>query len=373
MFQLYKYHLQLIAITFLSSLIFLGTFSLNITERLGLGEASLLTIAANYDGPNYMIIAKCGYNTDCIRHTFSFSLPLEYYPAHLPGYPILIRLFNFFTNGPIAMMLATFSGAMVLVLAAFELFKFYTRSKNAFWLSLVFLFLPGRLFILRNVGAPETWFIGVTLLSILFFKQKKYLFSALFAAAAQTIKSPGILLFAAYGLLFLYDLSQKRDIKKYFSYLLVPLTAFCIFYFYKLQTGDFLAYFHSGDNFHLDFLPYQVFISTRSWINSIWLEDVIYIYLIVGLSVLSLLKKYKWDIIALYPAVFFGVSLFVAHRDISRYLAPAYPFLFIAFKNKILSKNFKIIFLILLPAIFLYAINFIIGNAAPVADWTPYL
>jgi hypothetical protein len=62
----------------------------------------------------------------------------------------------------------------------------------------------------------------------------------------------------------------------------------------------------------------------------------------------------------------------VAHRDISRYLAPVYPFLFIAYGKMLSSKPAKTIFIILLPAIFLYALNFIIGNTAPIADWTPY-
>jgi hypothetical protein len=153
----------------------------------------------------------------------------------------------------------------------------------------------------------------------------------------------------------------------------MPLTVLGIFYFYKLETGDFWAYFHSGDNFHLNKLPYLVFISTKSWINTIWLEDVVYIYLLALYGVYRLIKKYKFDIITIYPVVFTFATLLVAHRDISRYIAPVYPFLFLAYKKPLTKTSFKIVFLLLLPAIVLYAINFVVGNVAPIANWAPYL
>jgi hypothetical protein len=63
----------------------------------------------------------------------------------------------------------------------------------------------------------------------------------------------------------------------------------------------------------------------------------------------------------------------VAHRDISRYITPVYPFLLLAFAKKLDRKALKIIFIFLIPAIFLYAINFVIGNVAPIADWGAFL
>jgi hypothetical protein len=238
------------------------------------------------------------------------------------------------------------------------------------------IFFPARLFVLRLVGAPETWFLALILASIVFFKNKKYLLAALMAALAQLFKSPAIILFMAYGIMAVYEFSKKKtyaNFKKYLWFILVPLAAILVFYFYKLQTGDFLAYFHSGDNIHLNPLPYLVFISNKSWIGSIWLEDIIYIFLIVFFGVYKLYKKHKFDIIFIFPLIFLIATLFIAHRDISRYITPTYPFMLLAYQKILTKKSSKIIFLILLPAIILYAINFIVGNTAPVADWTPYL
>lgn len=344
---------------------------------LGFGKTNFETIFANYDGPNYLVITKCGYVKDCISHNFSLPLPLEYYPAHLPGYPLIIKFFELFTTGPKAMLFSTLLGSIFLTLICFSLFKLYFKEKTAFWLSALFIFFPARFFILRQVGAPETWFLATTLCSIYLFKNKKFLLAALFAATAQSIKSPGIILFAAYMIVAVHELISTKKIvpvlKKYSAFLLVPITVLAVFFVYFLQTGDWFAYFHSGDNFHLNYLPFTVFISTKAWIDSIWLEDIIYIYLIAIYGIYRLFKKYKFDIITIYPALFTFAALLVAHRDISRYIAPVYPFLVLAFGKFLTKKPLKIIFLILIPAIVLYAINFVAGNTAPIADWTPYL
>lgn len=361
-------NIKLVLITILVSLSFWLVFYFNLPGRIGFPATQLETIFANYDGPNYMVIAKCGYNKTCIGQNFSLPLPLEYYPAHLPGYPLVIKFFSFFTTGPKAMLLTTLSGSVFLSLILYQFLKLYLQPTTSFWLSIFFLFLPARFFILRSVGAPETWFIASILASIYYFKKDKFFISALFVALAQLFKSPAVILLAAYGLLFLRD----KNLKKYLPYLLVPLTVFFIFYFYKFQVGDFLAYFKSGDNFHLR-LPYSVFFSHLSWINTIWLEEVIYIFILSFVGIYFLWQKFKFDIITLFPILYTLASILVAHRDISRYIAPVYPFLILAFAPILQQKFFKYIFLLILPAIFLYAINFVIGNTAPITDWAPYL
>lgn len=324
-----------------------------------------------------MVISKCGYNKDCIGPNFSLPQPLEYYPAHLPGYPMLITLFSNFTSTTKAMLLVTLLGSIFLSLISFEFFKLYMKEKKAYWLSLLLLFFPARFFLLRQIGAPETFFLASIIASIYYFKKNKYFLSAIFVAFAQSLKSPGVLLFASYGLLALYELVNYKDFKaifkKYFYFILTPITIIAIFSLYQIQTGDFWAYFNSGDNFHLNYLPFLVFISNKSWINTIWLEEIIYIYLIAIYGIYRLFKKYKFDITVIFSALFTLATLFVAHRDISRYISPVYPFLFLAFAKKLNKKSIKIIFLFLAPAILLYAINFAIGNVAPIADWGAFL
>lgn len=373
-FTKYKPQILLTLITLFASLFIWLAFYKNLPSKLGFPQTSLETVYANYDGPNYMVIAKCGYQSDCIRHQFSLPLPLEYYPAHLPGFPALIRLFSFILPTPKAMLLVALLGSILLSLSSFYFFKLFFKDKKAFYLALLMIFFPARLFALRLVGAPETYFLSTILFSLIFFKKNKFLLSALFAALAQLLKSPGIILFAAYVLAALFSFIKSKKINlNYLYYLLVPLTVFGIFYFYYLQTGDFWAYFHSGDNFHLSLFPYPVFVSNRSWIQTIWLEDVIYIFALTFFALKKLWKKYSSQIIFLFPLLFTLATLLVAHRDISRYIAPLYPFIFLAFGKKIVKKKNRFIFWLLLPAVILYAVNFIIGNTAPVSDWGAYL
>ncbi|MFA6269585.1 MAG: hypothetical protein WC652_07245, partial [archaeon] len=312
----------LVLLTIFVSASFWFLFYYNIPGKIGFNNVTLETVFANYDGPNYMVIAKCGYNKNCIGPNFSLPQSLEYYPAHLPAYPFLIRFFNYFTTGPKAMLVSTLLGSIFLSIITFEFFKLFLKEKKAFWLSILFLFFPARFFVLRQVGAPETWFLATTIASIYFFKKDKFVLAAVFAAIAQAFKSPGILLFVAYGVISLHEFIKTKNykiiIKKYFAFLLVPLVIFFIFTLYKSETGDFFAYFHSGDNFHLNTLPYLAFISTKSWLNTIWIEDIIYIFLLSIYGVYLLIKRYKFDIIAIYPLIFTAATLLVAHRDIGR-------------------------------------------------------
>ncbi len=367
--------LRLITILVSTTLIIWATFYFN---------GRMNRIFANYDGPNYIVIAKCWYEKTCTGSSFSIPLPLEYYPAHFPGYPLLIKAFNLLLPGWWSMLTATLLASITMIVIFYRLLK-TLKVKNPAWLATILMFFPARLLVLRSVGAPETLFMSAILLSILLFKKEKYLFSGLALAVAQATKTPAILLFAGYAITIGARqlpllLKEKKDktkqlflrLKKYWGLILGPMVILPIFVLYQIQVGDFWAYFHSGDNFHLFFPPFQTFISSQSWLGDFWLEDIVYIYLIGGLAVLYLIKKYKWDIISVFPTIFYLSTLLVAHRDISRYSVALYPFWIIAFAGFLNKREFRIIFFILLPALYLYAINFINYNVAPIADWTPY-
>ncbi len=333
-------------------------------------------VFANFDGPNYIVIAKCAYNPECIRTNFSLPSPIEYYPAHFPGYPLAIKALDYVFPGWWAMLFANL-GFTVLMISGFYFLLKQLKIRSKFWLAFVLLFLPAKNLILRSIGAPETMFIFGLLMSIYFYRKSKYWLSGIFLALAQITKTPAILLLAAYGLETLLNeiIINKSKIQKLFAKLpliIGPLIILPIFYLYYYQTGDFLAYFHSGDNFHLMIPPFQAFISSRSWLGDFWLEEIIYVYLLGGLAVAYLYKKYKTDIITIFPAIFYLATLFVAHRDIARYSVPLYPFWIIGFRKVIEKKEFKYVFWLILPAVFLFAYNFINYNLAPVADWTPY-
>lgn len=333
---------------------------------------------SNFDGPNYLIIAKTFYDKTLIGKTFSNPLPLEYYPAHWPLYPAMIALVDIFLPGPWAMMLVSTLGLVVFywVLVKF-LETFGASKKQALWIGLASLILPARWLALRSVGSPEPWFLAFVLLSLISYKNKKYLPAGIWGVLAQATKSPGILLFGAYGIYELIKLiNKKTKFKTVFFNLLktsiIPLTVVAVFYFYYLRTGNFWAYLSSGDNFHLFFPPFSIFSKGQAWVGDFWLEDIIWIWLVYGLGILKLWKSDK-KLLAIFAGLFFSTTLFVSHRDIARYIIPIMPMVLLGWKKEISKPYFKwIVLLLLIPAL-LFSWNFMLNNMAPVADWTPYL
>jgi hypothetical protein len=381
-------------------IIIISTLFVWLPFALGLIGNGMFSIFANYDGPNYLIIAKSLYDKALIATTFSLPTPVEYYPAHLPAYPLLIRFFNQLLPGPWAMLWVTVLSTIFAAGFFYLLVKKFCLSSNPLWLSIFFLFLPARWLVVRTIGSPEPLFIGALLASFYFFKsafdkkennlifQKKsvmldLVLAGAFGALAQITKSPGILLFVGYELYLIIKILSERKTNSHLNniyylsiyslpLLLIPLSALLVFGFYQIKVGDFWAYFHSGDNFHLVFPPFQSFITGRNWIGDFWLEDMVWQYLIGALAVVQLIKLKHFDLAA-FAGVFFTATLFVAHRDLSRYSLPLMPFALIAFAPFLEKKEFKIAFFFVLIPIYLYTINFILHNTAPIADWTPYL
>lgn len=347
----------------------------------------MATVVANFDGPYYIVAAKTLYDPQQISQNFAFPLPPIYYAAHYPLYPLLIRavapLFPSQLGYPYAMMAVTMITS-ILALWLFYLFlQDISLKRRALWLTGLFSIFPARWLIVRSIGSPEPLFIATIIGSVLAFRRRRYWLAGILGAAAVATKSPGILLFPAFVLAIILGNWKKlanTDIGTWinklpwnaYPILLIPVTLLGIFIGYGIQYGDFLAYFHSGDNIHLMFPPFQVFNPQQPWVGTFWLEEVIWIYLFGGLGVLYLIKQ-KRDVMASFVAIFFLSTLFVSHRDIARYSLPIMPFLFVAFSGILTSKEFRWVFFLLVIPIYLFSIAFISGNITPIADWGPFL
>ena len=328
----------------------------------------------NYDGPNYLIVAKTWYDKTAILNNFSNPLPAEYYPAHFPLYPAVIAFFDTFTSGPNAMLIATVLGSLLCFGMFYKYLVEFKLSTNALWLSTVFLFFPARFLSLRVIGSPEPWFLFFILGSLYYFRKEKFWIAGVFGYLAMITKSPAVILLAAYGIYALIEsIKAKKILWKYYPILIMPLAIIDLFYFYKLRTGDLWAYFNSGDNFHLFWPPFSIFAPQgQVWVGNFWLEDVIWTWLVFGVGVLALKKK-DLKIEQLFAGIFFVSTLFVAHRDVSRYIIPVAPFVMMGLDKYLQKKEFKIMFAVLILPIMLYTWNFLLHNTSPVADWAPYL
>ena len=352
--------------------------------NIPLPKNGMATVVANYDGPLFIVVAKSFYNPEIIKNLVSFPLPTEYYVAHFPLFPLLIKLFAPLLGFPYAMLFTTILSSFIAIYFFYKLIRQYYRKNNALWITSIFSVFPARWFIVRSVGSAEPLFVAAIIASIYYFRKKKYLLAGIWGAIAQLTKSPGILLFVAYFFAIispklkkvaLQDFSKwikSLKLQKYTSLLLIPFSLLSVFIIYKIRINDFFAYFHSGDNIHLFFPPFQIFNYSAPWVGTFWLEEIIFIYLLAALGLSKLIQQ-KQGILAWFTGIFFISILFVSHRDLMRYAIPIVPFLFIAFRDTIIKKEFKYIMALLIIPIYLFSLAYISQNTMPISNWAPLL
>lgn len=333
---------------------------------------SFLDVYRHFDGPLYVVVAKTFYDPALIENLrLETILPPSYFAAHLPLYPFLISLGAVFFGYLKSMILVNIIATAILSGFFYYIVKHLKLSAAPLLLAVVFLFLP-RFLIVRSVGAPESIFILFILASLFFFEKKSYLLAGLFGFLSVLTKTPGVLLAAAYGLVFVENYIKKRDSTgPLISACLTGLGLLAVFGLYALRNGDFFAYFHTGGVVPMPY-PFAAFNSSARWIDTAWLEEIILYFFLYGLTVVTLWKN-KYRSLFYFSLVFFSATLFIQHRDISRYSLPLWPMALIAFEHLFTSKKFLVVFAILLPGLYLYAWNFMGYNVMPIANWQPYL
>lgn len=366
--------LLIIAIVLVSTLVLYLPFLFHFSSWLGLSfpDSNMSYIYKHWDGPLYIVPAKTWYDPLAIQK-LGVELPLSpsYFAAHLPLYPFMIAVF-----APVIGFLASMVGVniaftVLLALAFYFVVKRFELSQNPLILTGVLLFLP-RLLVIRSVGAPETMFMFFVLVSLYCFEKKSYFFAGLLGGLAAMTKSPGILLFGAYIFVLAERFMKTKKIEwQSFGLLLIPLGTLAVFAIYQLRYNDFFAYFHSGDNIHL-VSPFAVFNFAKRWVGTAWLEEIIFYYFMYLLALFTLWKS-KYRSFFYFFLIFFVATLFIDHRDIARYSLPLWPLAVIAHEKFFTSRRFLIALLILLPALYLFAWNFLGYNLMPISNWQPYL
>lgn len=331
-------------------------------------------IYKHFDGPLYIIPAKTLYDTKEIRllnRDSSLAQNPMYFAAHLPLYPLAIRIAAPIFGYLKSMLAVNVVATILLALFLYYVFRKLHVTKHPFILVTVFLFLP-RFLVIRTVGAPESLFILLVFISLFFFEKENYFIAGLCGALATMTKTPGILLFAAYGLVFLERLIAAKTLRLSWGWiLLIPTGFLAVCAWYGLMMGDFFAYFHSGDNIHL-IAPFAVFDFQKSWVGTAWLEDILFYFFLYGLTAYKL-RNSKHRSFFYFSLIYWIATLFVQHRDISRYSLPLWPLACIAFEEFFTSQKFKVVSILLLTGVYMYTWNFLLYNIMPINEWLPFL
>ncbi|GIW63818.1 MAG: hypothetical protein KatS3mg091_620 [Patescibacteria group bacterium] len=370
-----RHYLKLFLITFLPVCFILLPFYLKLNKLLflNLNDKGLINIYQNWDGPNYLIVAKSNYDLETTRKLLITNTPDTYFTAHLPLYPYLIRIVSIIIPIlPIAGLFVNFVFSFLLNLLFFKFIK--DKTKHPYFAVFVFTLFPARIFVTRNIIAPEPMLMFLTLLSLVFADNKMFLKSAVAFSLSILTKLQNIVILPAFFIYYiLQDIKRKlnkQTILKYL-YLAIPVTAvFLVFYFYYLKTGDFFIYFKVQELNNLQMsLPFSQFDKTAVWVDNIWLEEIIFYYLFLFFAGITLIeqKKHLYGFAVLIYTAFLTT---LPHNDIVRFSSSVIPFVYLAFAKIFDSRAFRLAFILTLPAIYFFTLNFILHNQAPVADWS---
>ncbi len=379
MFIKAKPYLIIALLTIFSTLIIWIPFILHLKEFNGfkIEHPGFYTVLSHWDGPLYIIPAKTFYNTNSpIFKENLLGLSKEYFAAHMPLYPLTFFLFSPFIGFVKAPVFSTLLFSIFLFWFFYYFVKNFNLSKNPLFLTFIFMFLTPRFLVVRSVGSPEPLFMLLILMSVYFGIKEKYFFSGLLGGLAATCKSPAILLFGSYVIYYFYLFLKIKKIKiEWFWSLLIPLGLLSVFTLYYFQYGDFFAYFtaETKNNLKLIEYPFSVFNFQKMWVGTAWVEEIVFVYFFYLMAIFEIKGKEYLKSIFFFMIVFFIAIISVGHRDISRYSLPMLPFAAIAFEKYLTSKKFLTILVLLLPALFFYAINFTAANVAPIVDWKPFL
>jgi len=341
------------------------------------GSTGMDRIVSNFDGINFLIVAKSAYNPEIISNNYQDMLNGRkslYFSAHYPGLPLVISFFDIFTTGPNALLASIILSNILLAASLYLFFEAITKDKKvALLLSTIALFFPARMLATRIVGSNEPLFIFFVLTSLTAFLKNQRWLSAILGTLAVLTRSPGILLFGAYGLYYGFSRDEiSTKIKNFYPYLLIPTALLLLWTYYGFQFGDFLAYFQVGGNINL-YWPFAVFGSSMDWVSGIWNEDLIYLFFLISAGVIYFYKKIGWSPVSLFAIIYGIFVMSVAHRDLARYSLPIMPMILIGARQIFEQKYVKYICILMLIPICLYTWQFVLGNYQPIIDWSRYL
>lgn len=301
-----------------------------------------------------MYVAKTLY---VLPSATPFDLPgCYYYACHLALYPLLIRAFSSIGYDR-SMVFVTVASSTVATIIFYQLLKESKYSSNPFWASVVFVFFPSRWLLYHSVGATEPLFIMLILASVYCYKKDRYAAAFTLAGLASVTKIFGVLMFASYAILLVYEKKYK-----YLPYtLIIPAFLAAKFLVYQYAYGDFLAYFRWNGSF-MKAIPFMNFFTPAAAGNTNNAELFMGLYVIYILGALRLRKHPE---LFAFPLVYLAATAFVQHPDISRYLLPVAPFaLLVAFDDIISRKEFMLVFPLIVIFGYFYCWGIIPTNLA---------
>ncbi|MEI6327123.1 MAG: hypothetical protein WCO78_03300 [Candidatus Roizmanbacteria bacterium] len=366
---------------------------------IDLKDSGLQQIYKNWDGPNYVLNAITQFDPIEIGKRAFMQRPNEYYAAHFPIYSWLIA--------PIGKLIGYFPAALVINLLSNMLLNivFYLwikqYSKHPLWLTFVLTVFPPRYWIVRSVISPEM-LVGALILTALWKWERGYYFRAgLLALLAVMTKFQAIILMPVFFVTSLVQIAPlishatcdwraqfrtRFSLGMFFAILGPAIGYLIVGLYYQSTLGTFNAYFQAqaivgmGASY-----PFGMFNYAARWIQTGWLEHtalyLVALFILVGklwthtfgkngqITASDKNSHSPHPIYLIFTVLYTLMLCLIPQIDIMRLALPLAPLFIMAFHDFFESKPFRIGLILSLPMLYLYVLNFIMSNQAPISDW----
>ncbi|OHS97785.1 hypothetical protein TRFO_09196 [Tritrichomonas foetus] len=321
------------------------------------------SVIAYWDGPNYIYAAITLYD---ISHsnpwTKYFNYPPSYFACHLPGYPLLIRFFAFFTIGNfyIASYITILFTGYLLCYSFRRLLIVYDCVSNPTYTTMLLSIIPMRLFIYHSIIASEPLYLSCVYMCFIFYKIENFPLMMIFIWYACITRIEGMLIGATIGFCYLL----RFEIVKALSMFSTFLSTIGLLILHRAMFGDAMAYikFNSG---HQGLVGKKLFVELIYGRSST--HDVLYLHsfidfyfpYVIGICVV---------VIVAGPLGIFGAAylLYVAllrHIDLFRYSLPSAVFAILIGYDKLWSdKISKSMIYFFAPIYFAFLLSYSTGQ-----------
>lgn len=313
---------------------------LNIDDVLACGTMLLVTLSiwagviltgpfssvpCYWDGPNYIFAGITFYDIERDNPwTKYFGYDPSYFACHLPGFPLVIRIFAFFTCGNyyVANLLAIIFSGMLLAYAFRRVLIAYKCVANPLFTTILLAFVPMRLVIYHSVGASEPLFIAEVCFVMIFYKFNEYTKLILAVWCCCVTRIEGMAVGAAIGVCYVLQFDILHGLMMFLTF----VSTICLLLFHKAMFNDALAYltFNKGRQGLIGLPPFHEVLGGSETSNVNHLHSFIDFYApyVIG----AMIVVYRAGPLGVFSLGYLLYISLVRHMDLYRYSLPAAVF-----------------------------------------------
>jgi Gpi18-like mannosyltransferase len=297
----------------------------------------MATVYRAWDGPNYLTVARTLYDVRDDNPLLAYVYTKTYFFVHLPVYPLLVRAFSF-VGWQRALLVVSVLCTTAGTLLFYRLLRDVWKVQHAFWLSLVFLFLPPRWLLYRSVGSTEGTYLLLLVGSVFLFERGRTGWASAVGGLAALTRISGLMLAPAYAVVLL----RRKRLREVPFLVLVGLPLGLYFVFCFTRTGDFFQYFRPHAEKVARFVPFGFL--PHLFAQGLYHHVEFYILLALVYAVgISRIREHET---AFWYCVFeFALLVCVSTEEWSRYWLAMAPFaLVLGYRDILSTRAFRWIF-----------------------------